>query len=198
MRNQEILEHHLLQEKIAKLRKAREEHKKISEEDKIESYAEYSKHVNGLSKQGALEADNSMISAASSSSSSDKTESSVPVVYRNLRDEEERRPKSATEVIKQHLELERAAHKRTPIRLISNKTVPISIYGVQLPKSADEKRRQFKAQKRNLKSAGDSGLVKNEISDVLAAGDGGLHQQLFELNHYGRVGKSVVGEVDID
>lgn len=182
VRNQQLLEHEILQEKIVKLQKAREQHKKISEEDKIESYSEYSKNLN----------DNGVILLSSTSSTStDKTENSIPAVHYNIRDEEERRTKSATQLIKKHLELE-GTHVRTPIRLISNKTVPVNIYGLQLPKSADEKRRQFRTQRRNLKSAGDCGLIGSDMPSFFAAaaGDGALHKQLFELNHFSKVGKN--------
>lgn len=182
-----------------KLQKVREQQKKLSEEDKIESYSEYSKHLNGVtannSKQESLEVDRNTVlvssSAASSSSSSGKTENSLPPVYYSLREEEEKRPKSATQIIKQHLQLE-TTRKRTPLRLTSNKTVPVNVYGVQLPKSADEKRRQFRSQRRNLKSAGDCALMDTDMPSFFAAaaGDGALHKQLFELNHFSRVGKN--------
>lgn len=192
VKNQEILEQHLLQEKISKLQKAREQQRKISEEDKIESFAEYSsKQINGVATannitQQSIETENSINLVDDASSSS----SSLPPVYYNLQEEETKRPKSATQIIKQHLELE-SVHRRSPIRLISNKTAPVSIYGLKLPKSADEKRRQFRAQ-RNLKSAGDFGLTGgNDMPTFFATagGDGVLHRQLFELNHFSKVGR---------
>lgn len=191
MKNQESLEQQLLQEKIAKLQKAREQQKKISEEDRIESFAEYSsKQLNGVSanntKPELIEAETSMASTSNSSSSSN----SLPPVYYNLHDDDKSRPKSTTQIIKRHLELE-AVHKRSPVRLISNKTAPISIYGLKLPKSADEKRRQFRAH-RNLKSAGDCGLTGSDMPKFFAgaAVDGALHRQLFELNHFSKVGRN--------
>lgn len=190
VKNQEILEQHLLQEKIVKLQKAREQQKKRSEEDKIESFAEYSKHLNNGISANNTKPEPMETEIASSSNSSSST-NSLPPVYYNLHDDEQRRPKSATQIIKRHLELE-AVHRKSPIRLISsNKTVPISIYGLKLPKSADEKRRRFKAQ-RNLKSAGDCGLIGSDMPQFFAgaAGDGALHRQLFELNHFSKVGKN--------
>lgn len=183
VKNQQILEQHLLQEKITNLQRAREQQKKLSDDDKIESYSEYAKQLNGL---------NNTLASVSTNSSTDLPEA----VYYNLH-EEQQRPKSATQIIKKQLELESIVHKKSPIRLVSNKTVPISIYGLQLPKSADEKRRRFRNE-RNLKSAGDCDMPKFLAA---AAGDGGLHRQLYELNHFNvkkEKNKNAISVVEVD
>lgn len=135
-------------EKIEKLRKLKECTKQ--DDDIIEYYSDYDRKINGkdLACNGHV---NSDVGSYSSSRSND----SFPRTYYEAID----RPKSAVQLIKEQLEL---SNMREPIfgALASNKTTPVTMYGMKHPKSASDRRKEFINERRLLKSAGDCATEK--------------------------------------
>lgn len=201
MRQQEIIEHQLRQEKLQKL-KALQASSKKSDEDAIESYSEYNRKLNGEIKKETSETDiqnnvfamQTSLNNSSADVSSKSSDSFPPIYYGNIRDEiVNERPKSAVQIVKEHLELDQPQRKSSIKSLAKNKTAPMNLYGVKHPKSAGERRKQFTIQRRFLKSAGDSAFVPVELPNTVLGGPDGddLHRQLFELNNYERGAKKM-------
>lgn len=183
VRHQEILESQLRREKREKLKSMHEiEHKTRDVEDLIESYSDYNRKQNGqtdnvvISKSPSQNNSNSDISSKSS-------DSFPPIYYGNLKDEfMNNRPKSATQIVKEHLELDRP-RRPTLKHFTTNRTAPVALYGIKLPHSAGERRRHLTEARRYLKSAGDSIFVHSNLPNMINTGPDGddLHKQLFEL-----------------
>lgn len=197
MRQQEIVEQQLRKEKLEKLRTLQESTKQSrkSDEDAIESYSEYNRKLNGEIKKDPSETDirnniftlQTSLNNSSTDVSSKSTDSFPPIYYGNVQDEiVGERPKSAVQIVKEHLELDRPQRKLSIKSLTTNKTAPINLYGVKHPKSAGERRRQFTIQRRFLKSAGDSAFVPVELPNMVLRGPDGddLHEQLFEMGGF--------------
>lgn len=197
MRQQEMIEHQLRQEKLEKLRTLQESNKKTkkTDEDAIESYSEYNRKLNGEIKKEPSETDihnniftlQTSLNNSSTDVSSKSTDSFPPIYFGSIQDEiVSERPKSAVQIVKEHLELDQPQRKLSIKSLATNKTAPINLYGVKHPKSAGERRKQFTIQRRFLKSAGDSAFVPVELPNMVLRGPEGddLHKQLYEMSSY--------------
>lgn len=178
VREQEIIEHQLRQEKLEKLRLIKESEQRKLDEDRIESYSEYNRKLNDTELQnGAIR---------SASNSSESSGSFPPLYFGNVTHENQvERPKSATQIVKEHLELGELNRKMS---LRSNKTSPINLLGAKHSHSAKEKRKDFSKQRRALKSAGDSVFVHTELPNIVDAGPHGddFHKEIFQLNNFER------------
>lgn len=187
VQHQELLELHLREEKLKRLKSIQEiEHKRKEAEDVIESYSEYNRKLNVETIiENALITQSSLLDNSNSDLSNKSSDSFPPVYHGNLQDEFlNNRPKSATQMVKEHLELDRP--KRPSLKsFLTNKTTPVVLYGTKLPHSARERRKELVEARRYLKSAGDSIFVPTHLPNVINAGPDGddLNRQLFEVNN---------------
>lgn len=194
VQQQELLELQSREEKLKRLKSLQEiEHKRKQAEDIIESYSEYNRKLNVETFiENALIAPAPVLSNSYSDISNKSTDSFPPVYHGNLNDEFcENRPRSATHIVKEHLELDRP--KRPSLKsFLTNKTTPVNLYGVKLPHSAGERRKQLADTRRFLKSAGDSILVPTHLPNVVNAGPDGddSNKQFVELNNFADVNVS--------
>ncbi|KRT78440.1 ADP ribosylation factor, partial [Oryctes borbonicus] len=179
---QEIIEAQARQEIIKRLHLLEKNGKEKHNEDIIELYSEYNMKI----KQLAME--NNIRGASDESSSAYSSDSLPPIYYTTANNSnQEGRPKSATQIVKEQLQLDLNHQKAFSIKS-SNKTEPINLLGVKLTHSAEFPRKIVNNEKRHLKSAGDSAFVISKISTAVMcnAGDGDLlHRQLFEMTKIG-------------
>lgn len=178
--HQEEMEHKARLETIEKLRLLKEKEQKKNDDDVIELYSDYEK-ANGNVKQ--IENDLLLLQRkeAPSDSSSVSSDEGLPHIYHvksvEVTDE---RPKSATQLIKEQIELEQN-HRKTSFKFVNSKTAPVNLYGMKLPHSASEKRTIFSNERRNLRSAGDSVFIISNLPNSVprnSVGDG------FHINNF--------------
>ncbi|KAF5277005.1 hypothetical protein FQR65_LT16084 [Abscondita terminalis] len=138
-------------QKLEKLKKLNENMKR--DDDIIESYSDYDRKLNG---KDSFEQHSDIFYISNGhvvdDDSSSRSNESFPHPYYGYLDHEER-PKSAVQLVKEQLELNTV---KQPMfgGFVSNKTAPVTLYGVKQPKSACDRRRQFSNDRRMLKSAG--------------------------------------------
>lgn len=190
---QKVVEEEARKEKLDRLRKLN--HASEREEDKIESYSDYDRKMNGsiTRLQDNFDNDenifyiNTAFSNDDATSLSSKSRESFPnTYYSNFEQEEPERPKSAVQLVKKHLELENHKRKASFPNIHSNKTAPANLYGVR-QKSAIENRKKFIKQERVLRSA-DNACVSGNLPNGLPM-EGQGHRELFTLNNFQNVHK---------
>ncbi|KAK5640165.1 hypothetical protein RI129_010976 [Pyrocoelia pectoralis] len=180
VKQQKLEEHAERLEKIERLRQLNESMK--ADDDLIESYSDYDRKINGnvaKIREDSFEESkeifyiNTDYINRGGSFSSSKSNDSFPCTYHGQLDTEER-PKSAVQWVKKQLELENLQHNISFLGLLTNKTTPISLYGVH-PHSARERRKQFVSNVRT-QSAGAS--IPNAVTKTNGIGE------LFHLNNF--------------
>ncbi|XP_044253568.1 ADP-ribosylation factor-like protein 13B [Tribolium madens] len=168
------LENRLRMEKIEKIRALKEAELKLKQQDDdaIESYSNYERKMNGQ-----LQEQESDVSETSSDS--------FPPVY-HVKDEILlERPKSAVQIIRQQLELNAPSKKSSFISRASNKTAPLHLYGIQVPRSASAERRKIlEVQRRHLKSAGDAPFRLTELPNVPMTSGDEFHNEIYDLMNF--------------
>ncbi|KAG5887928.1 hypothetical protein JTB14_003024 [Gonioctena quinquepunctata] len=160
--DQERIEREELLAKIQRIKALHEmeESREQQSEDAIQTYSDYVKKINGEVKREEKEdkdfvvAFEDIIDSSKSGSSGSSSISFAPVYITDncaLSD----RPKSAVEIVKHQLLLNTNI-KKHPLKSRSNRTAPLNLYGEKLPHSAKERRREYKNDTRNLRSADNS------------------------------------------
>ncbi|CAG9858240.1 unnamed protein product [Phyllotreta striolata] len=158
---QQIKDHEELLEKIKRIKEQHAVEERKQKDDKIETYSEYVKNMNGgnyakaegFSQEEIAQAPFEDSSSIGSSTLSKSTESFPPVYITSNEFAIVDRPKSAVELVKNQLKLRENVQK-PPARHRANKTAPIHLYGARFPYSADERRRrQENYVRRHLRSA---------------------------------------------
>ncbi|XP_008191282.2 ADP-ribosylation factor-like protein 13B [Tribolium castaneum] len=183
------LENRLRTEKIEKIRALKEAElkRKQQDEDAIESYSNYERKMNGQLQE----------EAQNESDVSETSSDSFPPVYHVKEDILLERPKSAVQIIRQQLELN-APSKKSFISRASNKTAPLHLYGVQVPRSASAERKIFDVQRRHLKSAGDAPFRLTELPNVPMTSGDEFHNEIYDLMNFDTTSNKIVGDVHKD
>lgn len=188
------LENRLRTEKIEKIRALKEAEMRLKEndEDAIESYSNYERKINGqLQEQEEVKNEESDASESSSDS--------FPAVYHVKEDILLERPKSTVQIIRQQLELNAPSKKSSFISKASNKTAPLHLYGIQVPRSASTERKSYDIQRRNLKSAGDAPCRLTELPNVPMTSGDEFHSEIINLMTFDNSNKTeIVGDVHKD
>ncbi|GJQ79000.1 hypothetical protein Trydic_g161 [Trypoxylus dichotomus] len=178
---QEIIEAQARQEIIKRLHMLNKAGRQKHNEDIIELYSEYNMKIKQLVAQNSSQ-------VGSGDSGSAYSSDSLPPIYNNPANNisKTERPKSATQIVKEQLQLDPNHQKIFSIKS-SNKTEPINLLGVKQVHSAELPRKTVSNnEKRHLKSAGDSTFVMCDLPNAVSynTGDGDLHRHLFEMTKF--------------
>lgn len=164
-KEQEMKEREEMAEKIQRIREQQDIEKNRANHDVIETYSDYMQKIESNNERkeqrmNVLSFEEVIVSSSSSNSSS----ISFPPIYVTKDSELQERPKSAVQIVKHQLEMSKTLRKYS-LPLKTNKTVPVNLYADKPPHSAQERRRDFSANIRPLKSADDSIALKNFASN---------------------------------
>lgn len=187
-KQQELQEREDMTEKIRRIREQNIE-KNRANQDVIETYSDYIQKIssNNVEREEQVIIDVGFENVELNSTSSNSSSSiSFPPIYVSKKCGLTERPKSAIQIVKHQLEMNKTMRKHSlPVK--SNRTAPVNLYGDKPPHSAQERRRDFSTGKRNLKSADDSStmnnLPTNGINHMGPSGDYLPLKDLFQTNH---------------
>lgn len=186
-KEQEVQEREDMAEKIRRIREQQDIEKIRTNQDAIETYSDYIQKLNSNTEKieeviEVVDFENVDLSNCSSNSSSTI---SFPPIYVTSNFGLPERPKSAVQIVKHQLEMNKTMRKYSlPIK--SNKTAPVNLYYDKPSHSAQERRRRFSTNKRNLKSADDSVAMKsfrNGLSHMGPSGDYLPSRDFLQTNH---------------
>lgn len=168
-----------LLEKMQRIKQLKENEKMKKNEDIIETYSEYMKKIENDVLHEALKIDFGSIEEKSDSTRS----SSMSFSPINIRAE---RPKSALQIVKHQLQ-NNSPTRRQSLKLKTNKTAPVNLYGTKLSHSAQERRKNFLIEGRHLRSADDkifvrSPRISNGVNHMGPSGDANP-REMFQLTN---------------
>ncbi|RZC42653.1 ADP-ribosylation factor-like protein 13B, partial [Asbolus verrucosus] len=191
------LENRLRMEQIEKIRALKEaEQRTRQDEDAIESYSNYERKLNGQ-----LHETESIINVEhlqNHGNTSENSSNSRPVCHING-DILLERPKSAVQIVRQQLELNAPSKKSSFISRASNKTTPLYLYSIDIPRSASIERKNYDMDKRNLKSAGDAPLRIINLPNVPIPNGDELHHEIYNLMNYDNLNQlPIIGDIHKD
>ncbi|KAI4471491.1 adp-ribosylation factor-like protein 13b [Holotrichia oblita] len=175
---QEIVESQAREEILKRLHVLDEAEKKKRNDDIIELYSDYNMKINNFVAENVSEP------ISDESSSAYSSESLPPIYYGTANGiNKNDRPKSATQIVKDQIQLDHNQSSKIFSIKPLNKTEPINLMGIKLPHSAELPRTITSNDRRSLKSAGDSAFVVTDMPNAVSynGGDGDLHRQLFEM-----------------
>lgn len=186
-KEQEIREREEMAEKIQRIRIQQELEKHKANQDVIETYSDYMQKIkSNTEKDEKIISLTSFEKVVSSNSSNSSSSVSFPPIYVSKNCGAPERPKSAVQIVKHHLEMNKPVRKYS-LPSKSNKTVPVNLYADKPPYSAQERRRDYSINKRNLRSADDSLALKNFTSNGInhmgPSGDYLPPKNLFQTGH---------------
>ncbi|XP_017786021.1 PREDICTED: ADP-ribosylation factor-like protein 13B [Nicrophorus vespilloides] len=137
----------------------------LNEQEARRTVEDTAKQINGLPLSDVFVIKNNKFKH-SDSDTSESNESLAHVYYGTIQQEvvpEETRPKSATNIVRQHLALENGHAKERFNFKMANKVAPVHLE-IKKPRSATERKSESSQQdRRNLKSAGDSIFVVTNV-----------------------------------
>lgn len=184
---QEIREKEEMSEKVKRIREQQDIENSKANQDIIETYSNYIQKIKSNTENeqilDVIDFDNVEITSNSNNSSSSN---SFPHIYVSNNYTIPERPKSAVQIVKRQLEMNKPLRKHSlPIK--SNKTAPVNLYVGKPPHSAQERRRDFYTKTRYLKSADDSvemnNFAMNGMNHMGPSGDYLPQKELFQSNH---------------
>lgn len=143
-------------EKIQRIREQQNIEKNKANQDIIETYSDYMQKISNIKANeqivNVLDFENVKLSNTSSETSSTI---SFPPIYVTNNCSLPERPKSAVQIVKHQLEINKAVRKHS-LPLKPNKTTPVNLFADKLPHSAQDTHKK----KHNLKPANETATVK--------------------------------------
>lgn len=171
-KEQEVKEREEMAEKIQRIREQQNIERIKANQDIIETYSDYMQKISNNTKNGEQILSGLGLENVEQSSSSSKTSSTIsfhPVYVSNNCGASER-PKSAVQIVKHQLEMNKAVRKHS-LPSKSNKTAPVNLFADKLPRSAQESYKHT----RGLKSTDEALTIKqfpsNGVSYMGPSGD---------------------------
>lgn len=172
-REQDIRDREEMSERIQRIRKQQNIEKIKANQDIIETYSDYMQKLKSNTKN-SVQIENGFDNVELTSSSSKSSTVSFTPVYVTNNCGLPERPKSAVQIVKHQLEMNKPVRKHS-LPLKCNKTTPVNLFADKLPQSAQERSKEFYLKKRNLKSADESVRMKqlttNGVSQMGPSGD---------------------------
>lgn len=182
VREQTMKDREQIMEKMRKIKELKERERIKKSEDLIETYSDYVKKMEDLHE---LKLSVKNLETLDKDDSSNSSSISFPPICVSETCTLPDRPKSAVQIISHQLQYSSRSRKSS-LKIKSNKTTPVNLYGTKLPHSAHEKRRNFLVENRNLKSADDSlfskaNQISNGVKHMGPSGDSNP-KEIFQLN----------------
>lgn len=136
-KQQDDKEREEMAEKIQRIREQQNIEKNHASEDIIETYSDYMQKMSKNTKDNEPAVSVLSIENVEHTSSSSKTSSTIsfPPIYVTNNYSVPERPKSAVQLVKHHLEMNKTVRKHS-LQLKSNKTAPVNLFAEKLPHSA--------------------------------------------------------------